>query len=112
MYDLPSYVWALVLTGVIGIPATTVVMLYRGAGPARLGRRTATGVAVVAAYVLGGWIVASGLLARAGVYHQDSGEAAPWFGVAFAGTPHRAAVALQQWGVPPMPRSARRGGVL
>jgi hypothetical protein len=86
MFDLPSYVWALVLLGVIGIPAATSIMLYRGAVAARLGRPTATGVAAVAAAVLGGWIVASWLLARAGVYHQASGEAAPWFGVAFAGT--------------------------
>lgn len=41
---------------------------------------------VAAAAVLGGWLVASGLLARAGVYHQASGQAAPWFGVASAGT--------------------------
>jgi hypothetical protein len=80
MFDLPSYVWALVLLGVIGIPAATSIMLYRGAVAARLGRPTATGVAAVAAAVLGGWIVASWLLARAGVYHQASGEAAPWFG--------------------------------
>jgi hypothetical protein len=86
MFDLPSYVWALVLLGVIGIPAATSIMLYRGAVAARLGRPTAAGVAAAAAAVLGGWIVASGLLARAGVYHQASGEAAPWFGVAFAGT--------------------------
>jgi hypothetical protein len=86
MYDLPSYVWALVLAGVIGIPATTSVMLYRGAIAAGLGRRTATTVMVVAAAVLGGWLLASGLLARAGVYHQASGQAAPWFGVAVAGT--------------------------
>ena len=86
MYDLPSYVWALVLIGVIGIPATTCVMLYRGALAAGLNRRTATTVTVVAAAVLGGWLLASGLLAYAGVYHQASGQAAPWFGVAFAGT--------------------------
>lgn len=85
MYEFPSYVWALVLLGVIGIPAATAVMLYRGAVAARLGRRTGIVVAVAAASVLGGWIVASGVLARAGVYHRDSGEAAPWFGVAFAG---------------------------
>ncbi|HEV8651630.1 MAG TPA: hypothetical protein VG276_20110 [Actinomycetes bacterium] len=41
---------------------------------------------VAAAAVLGGWLVTSGLLARAGVYHQASGQAAPWFGVASAGT--------------------------
>src|SRR6266536_1064800 len=86
MYDSPSYVWALVLLGVTGIPAATAVVLYRGAVAARLGRRNGIMVAVAATSVLGGWIVASGLLARAGVYHRDSGQAAPWFGVAFAGT--------------------------
>jgi len=86
VYDLPSYIWALVLIGVIGIPAITCLMLYRGAITAGLSRRTATTVTVVAAAVLGGWLLASGLLARAGVYHQASGQAAPWFGVAVAGT--------------------------
>jgi hypothetical protein len=86
MYDLPSYVWALVLIGVLGIPTITCFVLYRGAIAAGLGRRTATMVTAVAAAVLGGWLVASGLLARAGAYHQDSGQAAPWFGAAFACT--------------------------
>jgi hypothetical protein len=84
VYNLPAYVWTLVLIGVIGIPATTCVMLYRGAITAGLSRRTASAVAAVAAAVLGGWLVASGLRARAGIYHQASGQAAPWFGVAFA----------------------------
>jgi hypothetical protein len=84
MYDLPSYVWALVLIGVVGIPATTCVMLYRGAITADLSRRAAATVAAAAATVLGGWLVASGLLARAGAYQQASGQAAPWFGAAFA----------------------------
>jgi hypothetical protein len=69
MYEFPSYVWALVLLGVIGIPAATAVMLYGGAVAARLSRRTSIVVAVAAAAVLGGWIVASGLLAHAGMYH-------------------------------------------
>jgi hypothetical protein len=86
MYDPPSYVWALVLIGVIGIPAITCLMLYRGAIAAGLSLRTATTVAGMAAAVLGGWLVASGLLARAGAYHQASGQAAPWFGAAVAGT--------------------------
>jgi hypothetical protein len=64
MYELPSYVWALVLIGTIGIPAATCVMLYRGAIAAGLGRRTATAVTAAAAAGLGGWLVASGLLAR------------------------------------------------
>ena len=83
---MASYVWALVLIGVIGIPATTCVMLYRGSLAAGLSRRTATIVTGTAAAVLSGWLLASGLLARAGVYHQASGQAAPWFGVAFAAT--------------------------
>ena len=85
MYDLPGYVWALVLLGVVGIPAVTSLMLYRGAIAVGLGRRTATTVAAAAAAVLGGWVLASGLLARAGTYHLAAGRATPWFGVAFAG---------------------------
>lgn len=85
MYDLPAYVWALVLIGVIGIPATTCLMLYRGALAAGLRRRTATTVAVAAAAGLGGWILVSGLLARAGIYHQEPGHFRPWIGLAFAG---------------------------
>lgn len=77
MYDLPAYVWALVLTGVIGIPATTSVMLYRSTLAAGLGRRTATTVTVVAAAGLGGWILASGLLARAGIYTRNPGTSGP-----------------------------------
>jgi hypothetical protein len=101
VYDQPSYVWALVLIGAIGIPATACVMLYRGALAARLGRRTATIVTAAGAAVLGGWLLASGLLARAGVYHQPSGQAAPWFGVAFAAT---LLVLLAATRIPPMPR--------
>jgi hypothetical protein len=101
VYDLPSYVWALVLIGVIGIPATTSLMLYRGALAAGLGRRTATTVTAAAAAVLGGWLLASGLLAGAGAYHQASGQAAPWFGAAVAGT---LLVLLAATRIPPMPR--------
>lgn len=85
MYDVPSYVWVLVLTGVIGIAGTTTLMLYRGALAARLRRRTAVLVAVVAGYVLGGWLLATGFLAGAGAYHTESGEASRWFGLAVAG---------------------------
>ncbi len=86
MYDLPSYMWALVLTGAIGIPAATSAVLYRGAIAAGVGRRVAATVTVTTAVVLGGWLGVSGLLARAGVYRQDPGEAVPWFLVAVAGT--------------------------
>ena len=84
MYDLPSYVWALVLTSAIGIPAATSAVLYRGAMAAGLGRRAATAITATAAALLGGWVVVSGLLAHAGVYSQDPGEVVPWLLVAFA----------------------------
>jgi hypothetical protein len=86
VYDLPIYVWALVLAGAIGIPAATSAVLYRGAIAAGLGRRAATTVTATTATVLGGWLVVSGLLARAGVYRQETGETVPWFLVAVAGT--------------------------
>jgi hypothetical protein len=86
MYDLPIYVWGLILTGAIGIPAATSAVLYRGAIAAGVDRRAATTVTATTATVLGGWLVLSGLLARAGVYRQDPGETVPWFLVAVAGT--------------------------
>jgi hypothetical protein len=86
VYNLPIYVWALVLAGAIGIPAATCAVMYRSAIAARVGRRAATTVTATTAVVLGGWLVVSGLLARAGVYRQDPGEGMPWFLVAVAGT--------------------------
>ena len=85
MYDLPSYIWILIGIGVIGIPATTSLMLYRGALAAGSSRRIATWVAAVVAYALAVWLIVSGLLAGAGIYHADSGESTAWFGLAFAG---------------------------
>src|SRR5215207_5627842 len=86
VYELPIYVWALVLAGAIGIPAATCAVLYRGAIAARVGHRAATTVAATTAAGLGGWLVLSGLLAGAGVYSQDPGEGVPWLLVAFAAT--------------------------
>ena len=86
MYDLPIYVWGLILTGAIGIPAATSAVLYRGAIAIGLSRRAATAVAATSVALLVGWLVVSGLLARAGVYRQDPGETVPWFLVAVAGT--------------------------
>jgi hypothetical protein len=86
VYELPSYVWTLVLAGAVGIPAATCAVLYRSAVAARVGRRAATAVTAIIAAVLGGWLVLSGLLARAGVYRQDLGEVVPWFPVVVAGT--------------------------
>jgi hypothetical protein len=86
VYNLPIYVWALVLAGAIGIPAASCAVFYRGALAAGVGRRAATTLTATAATVLGGWIVVSALLARSGVYLQDPGEVVPWFLVAVAGT--------------------------
>src|SRR5829696_8146323 len=86
MYELPGYVWVLVLAGAIGIPAATCAVMYRSAIAARVGRRAATAVTAATAAGLGGWLVLSSLLARAGVYSQDPGEGVPWFLVAFAAT--------------------------
>jgi hypothetical protein len=86
MYHAPDYVWALVLIGVIGIPAITVVVLYRAAVSAQIDRRAATGLAIGAAALFGGWIAGSSMLAHAGLYRQSSGTARPWLGLAFAGS--------------------------
>jgi hypothetical protein len=85
VYDLPGWVWALVLVGVVGIPALTCVGLYRGAVAAGLGRRTAAAVTAAAAAALGAWLLLSGLLARAGLYRQQPEEFRPWLGLVFAG---------------------------
>jgi hypothetical protein len=86
MYALPSYVWALVLAGAIGIPAATCAVLYRGAIAAGVGHRAATTVTAATAAVLGGWLVVSALLAGAGVYSLDPGEVVPWLLVVFTAT--------------------------
>jgi hypothetical protein len=70
MYDLPAYVWVLVLAGTIGIPAVTWVALFRGALAAGLGRGAAAGLGGATAVLLGGWLVASSLLAWTGAYDQ------------------------------------------
>ena len=83
MYDLPSYIWILVGIGVIGIPATTSFMLYRGAIAAGSSRSSATWLAAIAAYAMTAWLVISAVLAGADVYLAESGGSTPWFGLAF-----------------------------
>jgi hypothetical protein len=85
VYDLSSYIWALVLIAAIGFPVATGIVLYRGAVETGIGRGTAVAVSVAAVIVLGGWLVISGMLARSGVYRQGPGDGVPWFPVAFAG---------------------------
>jgi hypothetical protein len=80
MFDLPSDVWLLLLTGVIGTRVTTCVSLYRGAVAATGGRAQAWLVAGAAGGAFGGWLVIDALLAWAGVYQQG-----PWLLVAVVG---------------------------
>jgi hypothetical protein len=72
----------MVLTAVVGILATTGVVLYRGAVAVGLRRHNAIAVAATAFLVLNGWLLASGLLARAGAYAPGAG---PWLAIAFTG---------------------------
>jgi len=81
MYDPPSYVWAITLTGVIGIAAATCAVLYGGALRAELRRARAALLAGGAALVLGGWFTASATVASHGWY----GGRTPWLPVAFVG---------------------------
>jgi hypothetical protein len=82
---MPGYVWLLVSIGVVGIPAATAVLLYRGGVAVGLGRARAARVAGVAGAVWAAWIVGSGLLAAAGAYRQDPEVVRPWIGVALLG---------------------------
>jgi hypothetical protein len=82
MYDPPAYLWALTLVGVIGIPALTCVVLYRGAQRANLGRGRAALLGGAAVVVLGGWLAASAAIAAAGSYHTQLGKQPPWLPIA------------------------------
>lgn len=85
MYELPVYVWALVMVGVIGIPAVAGVALYRGASAVGLGPRRATMIVTAAGVVWAGWLAASGALAGAGAFRQDPTANRPWIGLATVG---------------------------
>jgi hypothetical protein len=78
MYDPPGYVWALTLVGVIGIPALTCVVLYRGARRADLERGRAALLGGAAVVVLGGWLAVSAAIAGTGSYHTQLGKQPPW----------------------------------
>ena len=84
MFDLPSYVWALVLLGVVGIPAATAFALNRGGLAAGLRARTAATVSAVAAGVWGLWIAGAYALAASGSSREEPGAVNPWIGVVFA----------------------------
>lgn len=81
MSSLPWYVWAVAAIGVLGIPAATSAVLYRGAVRSGARRRRAGLLAGTAAVLLGAWLVGSAALAGTGQYSATSGF--PWFLIAF-----------------------------
>jgi hypothetical protein len=83
--DLPFYLWALVLIGVIGIPATAAVGLFGSAVAAGGNRRVAGTVAAGFAVLWAAWIILSAVLADGGAYRQSTSETRPWIGVAAGG---------------------------
>ena len=85
MYDPPGYLWAIIIAGIIAIPAATGAVLYGGAVRASLGRTRAALLAGGAAVVLGGWFAASTVIAGHGWYHARLGHGVPWMPVAVAG---------------------------
>src|SRR5580692_1054389 len=85
MYDPPGYVWAIVIAGIIAIPAATCVVLYGGAVRAGQGRTRAVLLAGGAAVVLGGWFAASAVIAGHGWYHARLGHGVPWMPVSVIG---------------------------
>lgn len=85
MYELPGYLWAIALFGVIGIVSSACLVLARGAVRAGLGRARAALLGATAAVLLGGWCAASGLIAARGTYHTRLGHQPPWLPIAVAG---------------------------
>jgi hypothetical protein len=85
MYDPPSYLWAITIIGVSAIPAATSLLLYIGARRAGQGRARAALLAAAAAAVLGGWFVATAVIAQHGWYHTRFGAGTPWLPVAVTG---------------------------
>lgn len=86
MYELPGYIWAITLVGVIGIPALTCVVLFRGARRAGLGARTAALLTATAAVLLGGWTAATAAIAGYGRYQTQLGQQPPWLPIAVVAT--------------------------
>jgi hypothetical protein len=85
MYNPPAYVWAVILAGTIGVPTLTTIALYRGAAAAGIGRRSALLLGAVAAALLGGWLVVSGVIAGHGWYNTPLGQQPPWLLIAVVG---------------------------
>lgn len=85
MYDPPAYVWAITVTGATAIAATACIALYGGAVRAGLGQRRAALLAGAAAALLGGWFIATVVIAGHGWYDTRLGQML-WQPIAMAGS--------------------------
>jgi hypothetical protein len=85
MYDPPVYLWAITTAGTAAILAATCVVLYGGARRADLDRRRAALLTGGAATVLGGWFIASAVIAGHGWYQTQLGHQVPWLPIAVLG---------------------------
>lgn len=77
--------WVIEIGGVAAISATACVVLYGGARRAGPGGRRAVQIAAGAAVVLGGWFVASAMIASNGGYDAPLGQV-PWMPIAVVGS--------------------------
>jgi len=84
VYDPPAYLWAITIAGPTAIAATACIALYRGAERAGLGRRRAAMLAGGAAVLVGGWFIATAVIAGHGWYDTRPGQI-PWLAIAVAG---------------------------
>lgn len=85
MYNPPWYVWIICLVGVLGFPAATCLMLYRGARGTGASRAGAAWLAATAGVVLGGWLAATAVIAAHGHY-QGTLNGPPWLAIAVGGS--------------------------
>jgi len=85
MYDPPAYMWALTIGGPTAIAVAACTALYAGAVRAGLGRRRAALFAGAAAVLLGGWYIATVVIAGHGWYDTRPGQV-PWLPIAAAGS--------------------------
>jgi len=85
MYNPPWYVWIICLVGVLGFPAATCLMLYRGARGTGASRAGAASLAAAAGVVLGGWLAATAVIAAHG-HFQGTLDGPPWLAIAAGGS--------------------------
>src|SRR5215470_1293434 len=85
MYNPPAYAWVLTIGGPTAIVAATCIALYSGAVRAGQGRKRAALLGGAAAVLLGGWYIATAVIAGHGWYDTRPSQV-PWLPIAAAGS--------------------------